>query len=113
MKPILSIVILVFLTACSTTDSGSVNGPAVKEIAIFKDGSMPTQKFVVIKTLVDDGSEIEEEEITDKFTKQARKAGGDAIILKSKKQSGAEIVPFGFGKVNLTYVYRADVIRYE
>jgi hypothetical protein len=113
MKAILSILLIVFVTACSTTDTASRNGAAVKEIAIFQEGQKTAQHFVVIKTLVDDGSEIDEDEITDKFVKQARKVGGDAIILRPKKQSGAQVVPFGFGRINLTFVYRADVIRFE
>jgi hypothetical protein len=115
MKLILSIIVLVFAIACSSPDSSSGSAAQLppKQIDIFKEGSQPERKFTVIKTLVDDGGEIEEDEITAKFIQTARKTGGDAIIVKAKKQSGAQIVPFGFGKVNLTYVYRADVIKYE
>lgn len=115
MKPLLSLFLLLCLTACETTSTGPSGAakPGAKEIAVFQWNSPPDKKYTVLRTLKDDATEQEEDEITKEFIKQARKLGGDAILFHEKKQSGMEAGPFSFGKLNFTYLYKVDVIRFE
>src|SRR5688572_26317731 len=101
MKAILSLILILLVTGCETTSTGtgSATKPGQKEVQVFQAGSTPTQKFTVLRTLKDDAGEDEEDEVTAQFQKQAAKLGGDAIIFKEKKASGMEVVPFGFGKI--------------
>jgi hypothetical protein len=114
MKAILSLLAIFLLSACVTTSTGSsAKSSGQKEIAIFQSEQPPTRPFTLIRTLKDDAGEDEEDEITEKFVKQARKLGGDAIVFREKKQSGLEVVPFGFGKIKYTFLYGVDVVRFE
>jgi hypothetical protein len=114
MKYVLSILLISLISACATNSQTSGEGKArFKEIPTFQASQPPQKKFVVIRSLKDDGAEAEEDEILAKFLKQARKLGGDALLVHEKHQSGTELAPFSFGKVNFTYLYRADVIRFE
>jgi len=109
---LLTIFLAIVMSGCAT-DSEMAKSGAAKEITVFNADRPPTQKYTVIRTLKDDGAEEEEDEITSKFVKQARKIGGDAILMHPKKASGMEMKPFGFGKMNYTYLYKADVLRLE
>ena len=115
VKYLPSIILVALIAGCATTSSDS-NGAAKagqKQIQVFPAGSGPSQKFLVLRTLKDDAGEDEEDEITAQFQKTAAKLGGDAIIFKEKKASGMEVVPFGFGKIKNTFLYRVDVVKFE
>jgi len=109
----LSLLMTLCLVGCATSDTATSNRPGAKQIAVYQAANPPTQKYIVIRTLKDDAAEVEEDEVTEKFIKDARKLGGDAIIFHEKKPSGMEVEPFGFGKINNTFLYRVDVIRFE
>src|SRR5687768_7971537 len=106
---LLSAIFAVVLCGCASTPNGSV----AKDIAVFQVGESPIQQYTVLGTLKDDAAEHEEDEITEEFKKKARKMGGDAIIFRSKKQSGMEVKPFSFGKLDITYLYTVDVLRFQ
>lgn len=110
MKAILPCLLALLLCACATTNSSKT--PA-KEIPVYQSTNAPTQSYTIIKKLDDDGAEKEEEEIIAQFIQKARKLGGDAIILEPKKPSGMEAEIFGFGKINYTFLYQANVIRFQ
>lgn len=80
---------------------------------MFQAEQKPDREFTVLGTLKDDAAEAEEDEVFDQFKKRAAKMGGDAIIIHPKKDSGMEIQPFGFGKINKTFLYTVDVIRFR
>lgn len=114
MKYVLSLLLLLLLGACATDSPSPVHSKsAMKEIPVFRADHPPQNKYVVIRSLKDDAAEVEEDQIIEKFVQQARKLGGDALLLHEKSQSGMERVPFSFGKVNITFLFRADVIRFE
>src|SRR5687767_524759 len=109
MKAILSAICLsLLLIGCATNSSKSA-----REVQVFKIEQPPTQKYTVLKTLTDDGTEEEEPEITAEFVQRARKLGADAILIHPKKQDGTELDhPFSF-KMKFSYLYKADAVKFE
>jgi hypothetical protein len=67
MKAFLAAICLsLIMIGCAT----SASKPA-REVQVFKIEQPPTQKYTILKTLTDDGTEEEEQEITAEFVKRA------------------------------------------
>ncbi len=108
-------VVALLVMGCETAGGG--RGPATqvpaKQVEIFKDGKEPDRNYTVLRTLMDDGREVEEAEIEAKMVKTARKLGADALFFEPKKESGFEAIhPFTFG-VKKTYLFKARAVRYQ
>lgn len=117
MRFLIATLLGIFLVSCATSDStvpkSAGQKSTINDIAVFQADAPPSRQYTVIGTLKDDATEPEEDEITVEFKKKALKMGGDAIVFKPKKESGLEMKPFSFGKLDKTYIYTVDVIRFQ
>lgn len=76
----------------------------------FRDGEKPSRPYRKLALLTDDGALGEQGEIEQKFVKEARKMGANALIYAPLMRTGEELV--GFAMVH-TYLFKAQAVVYS
>jgi hypothetical protein len=109
---ILGLGVVIALLGCGTPDGqyDSIKRAATASVDIYRDGKKPDRGYKEIGLLTDDAALGEQGEVEAKFVKQAKRMGGNAVILHPLIKTGGELK--GFSIVE-TYLYKASVIVYE
>ena len=120
MKTLMALLLTGLLIGCASTNEfrhDATVRPPTTDVAIFKNGEMPTQKSTIIAELTFLGPREDELRAQKRFIKRARALGGDALVFRIEggdTKAGGIVGSHGGGwGVSTAYVFKGIVMAYQ
>jgi hypothetical protein len=109
---LLLLLVPILFCACGTTQVryDSVKRSPTKSVDVYRNAQTPSRAYKVIGMLADDGRMEEKDYLEGKFTRKARRMGGNGLLFVPFEQTSK--APEGW-EIYDTYAYKAYVVTYD